>query len=86
MSEPIIQVDYELHFANGVKEYLALREGRDKATRTEDRLVLEIQHEDGAIEQVEVFLRELACLRIARRELPPEVRQDEASIAGAVTH
>ena len=73
MSDPTPRVewDYELHFANGAKDYLHLVEGRDVAQTAGETLTFTVNHDDGAMERIEVYRRELASVKAVRREILP---------------
>lgn len=77
MSEPIITVDVEIVFASGAKDWLQVTVGRDMMDLSSDPLRFVINHEDGAIETIEISRAALACLRTARRIVKDEPTPDQ---------
>jgi len=81
VSEPTAKVytDFEFHFRNGAKEYATVLEGRDTVNMGEgSAIALEIHHDDGPVERIEVYRGALASLRTATRTVQPEVRTEDA--------
>lgn len=80
MSEPKTLIDYQFTFKDGHQEFVSLVEGRDREHMplTEAAWAFELNHEDGAKEEIVVYPAHLQCWRKAVREVKDEPTFEDA--------
>lgn len=86
MSDPTYERVIEFHFTDGDVEPLRAEEARMMVTETPEAIRVVVTHEDGAVEDVEVFRRDLRMVKRARIpiqvEAPTLEQVIEAKVAG----